>query len=185
MDSLTKLLMGAAATALVGWLSYSATCNAGAASSVAAAGSGTMAAVTATPASAEKVAACQTDVNKLMTGKTVNFQSGSAYLAASSNALVAELATSLKACAGTVVEVQGHTDLSGSAEVNMELSQARAENVVKALVTAGVPAAQLSAKGFGLTQPLENARSAEADAKNRRTVFAVSAAAQAAPTGGQ
>lgn len=181
MDTLTKLLIGAAGTAMLGWLTYSATCSDTGAGVTAA----TPAVATAdiAPATTEKVAACQGDINKLMEGKAVNFQSGSAYLAANSSALLAEVGKELKACAGTKVEVQGHTDLRGSAEVNMALSQARAESVMKALVDGGVPAAQLTAKGYGLTQPLENARNPDADAKNRRTVFAVSAAT--APSGGQ
>ena len=64
----------------------------------------------------------------------------------------------------------------------------RAESVVKALTDQGVPAAQLTAKGYGLTQPIENARTAQANAKNRRTVFAVTAAGAAPVTtraGGQ
>ena len=75
--------------------------------------------------------------------------------------------------------VYGHTDLVGGAELNQTLSQARAETVMKQLVEKGVPADRLTAKGYGASQPLENARTAAANAKNRRTVFAVSAATAA------
>ena len=61
----------------------------------------------ATPAKAEARTSA-------MTGKTINFQSGSAYLAADSNAIIDELAKALAPCAGTKVEVQGHTDLTGN-----------------------------------------------------------------------
>lgn len=142
------------------------------------------AAVAEIPATKEAVAACQGDINALMTGKTINFQSGSAYLAADSTAIIDELAKALTPCAGTSVEVQGHTDLTGSADVNQTLSQARAETVAKALTDKGVPAERLTAKGYGSSQPVENARTATANAKNRRTVFSV-AAAGAAPEGGQ
>jgi OmpA-OmpF porin, OOP family len=135
------------------------------------------------PATKEAVAECQKDINALMAGKTINFQSGSAYLA-ENNAILDEVAAALKPCAGTSVEVQGHTDLVGAAEVNQKLSQARAESVLAALVAKGVPAQRLTAKGYGMTQPLENARNAAANAKNRRTVFSIAAAA-AAPEGGQ
>jgi OmpA-OmpF porin, OOP family len=138
----------------------------------------------AAPATKEAVAACQGDINTLMTGKTINFQSGSAYLAADSDALLTEIATALKPCAGTKVEIQGHTDLTGSASINQTISQSRAQAVMKVLIDKGVPADRMTAKGYGPSQPLENAMTASANAKNRRTVFSVAASA-AAPTGGQ
>jgi OmpA-OmpF porin, OOP family len=137
---------------------------------------------TEAPATAAAVEACQKDINALMTGKTINFQSGSAYLA-ENNAILDEVAAALKPCAGTSVEVQGHTDLSGVPETNQKLSQERAERVVAALVAKGVPVERMTAKGYGATQPLENARGNAANAKNRRTVFSVTAAA-AAPAEG-
>jgi OmpA-OmpF porin, OOP family len=182
MTSPVKALIGALLTALVAWLTYNAGCavDNGAALPAETATAPTEAAV---PATAEAVAACQGDVNKLMEGKTINFQSGSAYLAADSNAVLDEIAAALKPCAGTSVEVQGHTDLVGSADINQNLSQQRAETVTKALVDKGVPADRLTAKGYGQTQPLDNSRNAAANAKNRRTVFVVGSAAAAAKTG--
>jgi OmpA-OmpF porin, OOP family len=135
------------------------------------------------PASKEAVAECQKDINALMTGKTINFQSGSAYLA-ENNMILDEIAAALKPCAGMSVEVRGHTDLSGNAETNQKLSQERAERVIAALVTKGVPAERMTAKGFGSSQPLVNARGDAANAKNRRTEFAVAAAAAAPAQGG-
>lgn len=134
------------------------------------------------PASKEAVAACQQDINSVMTGKTINFQSGSAYLA-EKNAVLGEIAAALKPCAGMTVEVQGHTDLSGAAETNQILSQERAERVVAALVAMGVPAERMTAKGYGSSQPLENVRSSAANAKNRRTVFAITATSTATEGG--
>lgn len=132
-------------------------------------------------ASEEAVAECQGNVNELMSGKVINFRSGSAYLAPESNSLIGELASALKPCAGTQVEVQGHTDLTGSADVNGTLSQARADAVKAALIEGGVPGERLTAKGYGSSQPIENARTSAANAKNRRTVFVVSSAGGNAP----
>ncbi|MEE9433792.1 MAG: OmpA family protein [Sphingorhabdus sp.] len=137
------------------------------------------------PASAEAVANCQGGIDTLMQGKTINFKSGSAYLAADSNAVVDELAKALTPCAGTNVEVQGHTDLTGNAGNNQALSQERADRVMKALAAKGVPADRLTAKGYGSSQPLENAMTRAANAKNRRTVFIVSAAGAAAAEEGE
>lgn len=135
------------------------------------------------PATAAAVANCQGDIDALMKGKTINFKSGSAYLASDSVAIVDELAKALAPCAGTNVEVQGHTDLTGNAESNQALSQERAERVKQALGEKGVPAERLTAKGFGSSQPVENAMTSAANAKNRRTVFVVSAAGAKAEGG--
>jgi OmpA-OmpF porin, OOP family len=171
----SKILLGAGAAALLGAVTHSVTCNGSAYASGAS---------TTTDGASTQGA----NINTLMAGKAVNFQSGSAYLAPESSKLLADVANALKPCTGTQIEVQGHTDLIGNADINQNLSQARAESVVKALVDQGVPAAQLTAKGYGLTQPLENARTGAANAKNRRTVFAVTAAGTAptaTPAGGQ
>jgi outer membrane protein OmpA-like peptidoglycan-associated protein len=176
MNTPIKILLGALLTGLLAWFTQNAMCNTGsdATTSVGATTAATPAAEA--PATAEAVATCQTDINTLMKDKTINFQSGSAYLAADSTAVIDELAKALTPCAGTKVEIQGHTDLVGSADLNQNLSQQRAETVMKVLGEKGVPADRLSAKGYGATQPLENAKNPAANAKNRRTVFAVSAA---------
>jgi OOP family OmpA-OmpF porin len=187
MNSNIKILLGALLSAFIGWAMFSNACPANGEAAVAAAApaaaTGETTAV-APAATAEAVAECQGDINAVMTGKTVNFQSGSAYLANDGNALLDDVAKALKPCAGTSVEIQGHTDLIGGAEINQTLSQSRADTVKQALVTRGIDAARLTAKGYGASQPLENARTAEANAKNRRTIFVISAAA-AAPQGGQ
>lgn len=71
------------------------------------------------------------------------------------------------------VEVQGHTDDTGSPKVNLEKSQARAELVMRWLVGAGMPAEKLVAKGYGHTRPIADNRQPEGRQKNRRIAFAV------------
>ena len=66
------------------------------------------------------------------------------------------------------VEIDGHTDSTGPAEYNMVLSQKRAQAVMKYFVDNGVDAGRLTAKGFGLTQPVADNGTKEGRAKNRR-----------------
>lgn len=134
----------------------------------------------AAPASAEAVAECQSNVDELMAGKTINFKSGSAYMAADSNAIVNDVVAALKPCSGMSITVEGHTDLTGSAQINKTLSQARADAVMAELVKGGIDADRVAAQGFGSEQPLENAMTAAANAKNRRTVFKLSSAGEVA-----
>jgi OmpA-OmpF porin, OOP family len=66
-------------------------------------------------------------------------------------------------------EVSGHTDTSGSASHNKQLSLKRAEVIVKELVTRGVPADQIVAVGRGSEQPVVKPDNTPAKkAKNRR-----------------
>jgi len=73
------------------------------------------------------------------------------------------------------VEIQGHTDSKGNDDYNKKLSQARSESVVKFLIDKGISKSQLSAKGYGETQPI--AKNTNADGSdnpegrklNRRT----------------
>jgi OOP family OmpA-OmpF porin len=65
--------------------------------------------------------------------------------------------------------VVGHTDMTGSLDANMKLSQARAESVVQALVSQhGVAAARLKGHGVGPLAPVATNGTEEGRAKNRR-----------------
>ncbi len=198
MEPTYKLILGAGLATMIGYTMFNNTCPASPGSIAAVAPTTTSATGIATPlaaapaatapaATAEAVTACQGNINAVMTGKTINFRSGSAYLAADSNSLLDDVAKALKPCAGTSVEIQGHTDLVGGADTNLILSQSRADTVKQALVSRGIDAPRLSAKGYGAAQPIENVINPAANAKNRRTIFAISAAtaAPSSPQGGQ
>jgi outer membrane protein OmpA-like peptidoglycan-associated protein len=72
------------------------------------------------------------------------------------------------------VRVEGHTDAVGSRLYNIELSQRRAEAVVRYLVAHGVEAARLSGHGFGFDRPIASNRDARGRAQNRRVDFILS-----------
>ena len=72
------------------------------------------------------------------------------------------------------VDIVGHTDNTGKADVNQKLSEKRA-NAVKAYLTKkGVAADRLTAKGAGLEQPVADNNSSAGRAKNRRVEFKIS-----------
>ena len=66
-------------------------------------------------------------------------------------------------------EVSGHTDTTGNAAHNKELSQKRAQVIVKELVARGVPQNEIVAVGMGSEAPLVKPDDTPAKrAKNRR-----------------
>ena len=87
------------------------------------------------------------------------------------NAEIEAVAKLMKEYPTAKVEVQGHTDSRGSAELNDQLSQDRANAVADVLTkTYGIAADRVSAKGYGASQPVADNKTAEGQAKNRRVV---------------
>lgn len=85
-----------------------------------------------------------------------------------------QLSVMLKETPNVKVILNSHTDEKGSDEYNMKLSERRAKSVVDYLVSTGIAADRLEAKGYGETQPLvKNATTDEEHSKNRRTTFKV------------
>lgn len=119
--------------------------------------------------------AAHTDINALGCGKNagiplkgVNFEKGSAMLTAASLPVLDKAANILQQHPKLNLEVGGHTDSSGDATANQKLAQARAERVMAYFIDKGIPAARLSAKGYGATVPLADNSTAEGKAQNRR-----------------
>lgn len=78
------------------------------------------------------------------------------------------VAASLLRYPNSRIEVIGHTDNSGSAAYNQDLSQRRAVSVANVLRDGGVPNARLTAYGRGEDQPIASNASAAGMARNRR-----------------
>jgi OmpA-OmpF porin, OOP family len=99
----------------------------------------------------------------------VGFDSGKSDVKARYSDEIAKLADYMKKYPTTSAIIEGHTDNVGSAEVNMKLSQQRAESVVTYLVDKfGIDRTRLSAKGYGETRPIAYNSTPEGRQKNRR-----------------
>jgi OOP family OmpA-OmpF porin len=98
----------------------------------------------------------------------VNFESGADVLTSSSQTVLDDVAESLQAYPEVRVEIAGHTDSSGSAELNRNLSQQRAESVRDYLIGKGISGDRLVARGYGEDQPIASNATREGRAQNRR-----------------
>ncbi len=103
----------------------------------------------------------------------VTFELGTADLTAEAQGILDDVAGQLLELPGVAVQVQGHTDDQGDPDVNLLLSQERAEAVRNYLIGAGVDAGALTARGFGASQPIADNSTAEGQAANRRVDLSV------------
>lgn len=71
------------------------------------------------------------------------------------------------------MSIEGHTDDVGDDQRNLELSQRRAQSVLRWLVEHGVEERRLEAHGFGETRPLVEGNTPAAHAQNRRVDFRI------------
>ena len=98
----------------------------------------------------------------------LHFDTGLATIKPASLSQLDQAAQMLKAAPALKIEVAGHTDNAGTPDANLKLSQARAASVVQALVSRGIAATRLVAKGYGQGAPLADNKTEEGRAKNRR-----------------
>jgi outer membrane protein OmpA-like peptidoglycan-associated protein len=114
------------------------------------------------------------DKKELKVKQQVHFAVDKAIILGDSVALLEEVADVLISTPRIKrIEIQGHTDNTGTKEHNQELSQARADSVKAFLVKNGVDASKLEAKGYGQDKPIAPNVSEAGKGKNRRVQFMI------------
>ncbi len=104
--------------------------------------------------------------------QTVFFETGRAVIDKKSYDLLREVADAIKSTPSIKkVYIEGHTDNVGGRDLNLRLSQQRADSVKKFLIDEGVDADKLEAKGFGPDKPIQSNRTRQGRANNRRVEF--------------
>ncbi|MEO6537786.1 MAG: OmpA family protein [Ferruginibacter sp.] len=98
-----------------------------------------------------------------------NFETGKATLQPASFTVLDELVAYLVRKDDEKIELGGHTDNVGSAASNLVLSLDRANTVRAYLLTKGIDPDRVTAKGYGMKEPLEDNKTEAGRAKNRRT----------------
>jgi outer membrane protein OmpA-like peptidoglycan-associated protein len=110
----------------------------------------------------------------VVTMTDVLFDTGKYNLRPEAREGLAKLSGIVLAHPGLKLEIEGHTDSTGSDELNQKLSEQRAEGVREYLIEQGLDRGSLTAKGFGKTMPIASNQSAAGRQKNRRVEMIVS-----------
>jgi formylglycine-generating enzyme required for sulfatase activity len=85
--------------------------------------------------------------------------------------VVHQIAEYLKENQATRIVVEGHTDITGSAEKNQVLSENRAKAIKAELVKLGVDETRLETKGYGSTKPIGDNNTKAGRTQNRRVTI--------------
>lgn len=103
----------------------------------------------------------------------IHFELNKATLTKEAAEVLQEIAATLNASPIESVTIIGHTDNSGNAGTNLELSHKRAEAVKAFLTMKGVAQELIKTNGMGSTRPISSNQTADGRAANRRTEFII------------
>lgn len=101
------------------------------------------------------------------------FDTGKSELRPESGPELDRLVTTLNETPKMVIEVRGHTDNTGSNEINAKLSQDRADSVREYFISKGIEPDRVASKGFGESKPVSTNDTDEGRQKNRRVEFVI------------
>ena len=103
----------------------------------------------------------------------VNFEYNSSIISSNSYAQLDKLFNIINTNQTLRIKIKGHTDNSGVASFNIELSSKRAEAVYDLLISKGISPNRLSFKGYGSKLPIADNTTKNGRAKNRRVEFKI------------
>lgn len=101
------------------------------------------------------------------------FQTNSSDLQTAAKSNIESLAKILNKYEDTNIIVEGHTDSTGSADYNQQLSERRASSVASYATGLGVSGARFSTVGYGKTQPVSTNATVDGRQSNRRVEIAI------------
>jgi len=103
--------------------------------------------------------------------KAVQFQLGKATLVTESYGVLNQIVSIMNKYPDYKLSIDGHTDNTGTAEVNRKLSENRAKACYDYLASKGIPTNRLSYQGFGPTKPIADNSTYSGRTLNRRVEF--------------
>ncbi|WP_371171602.1 DUF7507 domain-containing protein [Aliiroseovarius sp. 2305UL8-7] len=114
---------------------------------------------------------CLARVNALLEQENILFNVDSALIRPESERTLDDIALLLGGCPRSAFEISGHTDSDASDAYNLDLSQRRAEAVLRALTARDVDTTGYVARGYGKRQPIASNATEAGKAHNRRVEF--------------
>ena len=119
------------------------------------------------------IESCQAAFDVTSQDRVIQFGAGNANISPVSLPLIDALGGIAVLCRAFDIEIGAHTDTRGADDYNLRVSQERADAIRAYLIDRGLSEEMLKAVGYGETQPVDTGSTAEAHARNRRTVFTV------------
>lgn len=123
------------------------------------------------PPKKEQVVELQENIDELIEGKVVEFETNSDVITPIGQALLNEILDALSKFPDVGIEIAGHTDDQGTDEYNLDLSRRRADAVLAYLVSRGESPDRFIVVGYGEARPLVDNTTTEGRARNRRIEF--------------
>ena len=114
---------------------------------------------------------CVSQINAILNANKIIFAPGSVDLPSESLETLDAIADVMKQCSEVQMEIGAHSDSQGREEMNLNLSQQRANSVLNGLLARRVLTANLTAVGYGETQPIADNGTEEGREANRRIEF--------------
>lgn len=113
------------------------------------------------------------EVGRTIRLNNIFFDTGKSELRPESGPELDRLVTTLNDSPKMAIEVRGHTDNTGSNELNAKLSQDRADAVREYFISKGIEPDRVASKGFGETKPVVTNDTDEGRQQNRRVEFVI------------
>ena len=110
-------------------------------------------------------------LNATAESRKITFAPSSSDIEQDAQQTIDKIAEVLRDCQGAEIEIGGHTDSQGREIMNEQLSQARADAVLNAIMARRILVSNLSAKGYGESQPIADNETEDGREANRRIEF--------------
>ena len=126
---------------------------------------------------------CVDTVNGILKNQQITFDPGSDKLDSAAEKVMDQVADALRRCTRVHMLIAGYTDNQGRAEMNLQLSDKRAQAVLNGLLARRVSIKNFRAKGFGEADPVADNSTKAGREENRRIEFSLIPTSKAAADG--